>query len=410
MFARQEHVKKHGEVVQFLCQFCSASLSTQSQYRKHLKMRHNKTIDIMGNVIDSPPDYKEREKVKRKRRMAREEAELSAEISPNMKKRRRRKLKSEAPEISQYEEVVQSSSSNGETGTVLYEETISLSESAQMYQNSEFYEPQNGYEIIETSTQNGSVLAVIQPNQQQTVASTVVKTEPAAIKPQTSQVAGVSGARASGYIAISQPQVSSQTPQSPVIFVVPNSGQKKSSDKELQAARKPLIVNDQKKPIVVSKFQSNTNQGVIAQINGQKVLLVPKKSENVKTTIQKIQPLAVKLASAGSTSGASLATANLTKTEESSKTEEKVVAVLQDPLPPENQENDLENNKMSNILEQAMHEVFPASLEEEKIETEMVEVETSKDNAAAGGDLYNPMRSPLKNRNKILCEVLGIDS
>ena len=372
-------------------------------------MRHNKTIDIMGNVIDSPPDYKEREKVKRKRRMAREEAEMSAEISPTTKKRRRRKLKSDAPEISQYEEVVQSSSSN-ETGTVLYEETISLSDSAQMYQNSEFYEPQNGYEIIETSTQNGSVLAVIQPNQQQTVASTVVKTEPAVIKPQSSQPAGSTGARASGYIAISQPQVISQTPQSPVIFVVPNSGQKKSSDKELQAARKPLIVNDQKKPIVVSKFQSNTNQGVIAQINGQKVLLVPKKSENVKTTIQKIQPLAVKLAPAGSTSGASLATANLTKTEESSKTEERVVAILQESLPPENQENDLENNKMSNILEQAMHEVFPASLEEEKIETEMVEVETSKDNAAAGGDLYNPMRSPLKNRNKILCEVLGIDS
>jgi len=363
----------------------------------------------MGNVIDSPPDYKEREKVKRKRRMAREEAELSAEISPNTKKRRRRKLKSEAPEISQYEEVVQSSSGN-ETGTVLYEETISLSESAQMYQNSEFYEPQNGYEIIETSTQNGSVLAVIQPNQQQAVASTVVKTEPVVMKPQSSHLPGVSGPRASGYIAISQPQVSSQPPGSPVIFVVPNSGQKKSSDKELQAARKPLIVNDQKKPIVVSKFQSNTNQGVIAQINGQKVLLVPKKTENVKTTIQKIQPLAVKLAQAGSTSGASLATANLTKTEGCSKTEEKVVAILQESLPPENQENDLENNKMSNILEQAMHEVFPASLEEEKIETEMVEVETSKDNAAAGGDLYNPMRSPLKNRNKILCEVLGIDS
>ena len=401
-------MKKHGEVVQFLCQFCTASLSTQSQYRKHLKMRHNKTIDIMGNVIDSPPDYKEREKVKRKRRMAREEAEMSAEISPNTKKRRRRKLKSEAPEISQYEEVVQSSSSN-ETGTVLYEETISLSDSAQMYQNSEFYEPQNGYEIIETSTQNGSVLAVIQPNQQQqSVASTAVKSEPVVMKPQTSHLSGARGA--SGYIAISQSQVSSQTPQSPVIFVVPNSGQKKSSDKELQAARKPLIVNDQKKPIVVSKFQSNTNQGVIAQINGQKVLLVPKKNENVKTTIQKIQPLAVKLAAtAGSTSGASLTTA--TKTEEGgSKTEEKVVAIVQEPLPPENQENDMENNKMSNILEQAMHEVFPASLEEEKIETEMVEVETSKDNAAAGGDLYNPMRSPLKNRNKILCEVLGIDS
>ena len=28
----------------------------------------------------------------------------------------------------------------------------------------------------------------------------------------------------------------------------------------------------------------------------------------------------------------------------------------------------------------------------------------------AGDDLYNPMRSPLKNRNQILCEVLGIDS
>ena len=136
------------------------------------------------------------------------------------------------------------------------------------------------------------------------------------------------------------------------------------------------------------------------------MLLVPKKNENVKTTIQKIQPLAVKLAPAGSTSGASPATASANST----KTEDKVVAIVQETLPPENQENDLENNKMSNILEQAMHEVFPASLEEEKIETEMVEVETSKDNAAAGGDLYNPMRSPLKNRNKILCEVLGIDS
>ena len=376
----------------------------------------------MGNVIDSPPDYKEREKVKRKRRIAKEETELSPENSTYTKRRRRRKLKTDAPEISQYEEVVQSTSSTetGSAGTVLYEETISLSESAQMYQNSEWYEPQNGYEIIETSTENGSVLAVIQPNQRQTGASNIVKNEPVVIK--TTQLQGeskttsqkfttpYSGATAvsqGGYIAISQSQpqlVAREAPQSPVIFVVPNSGQKKSSDKELQAARKPLIVNDQKKPIVVSKFQSSAKQGVIAQINGQKVLLVPKKNENVKTTVQKIQPIAVKLASTSSPSEPSPVSG--TKTAEASKTEEKV---LEESLPSENQENDLENNKKANILEQAMHEVFPASLEEEKIETEVVEVETSKDNAA-GGDLYNPMRSPLKNRNKILCEVLGIDS
>jgi len=418
----KEHVKKHGEVVQFLCQFCSASLSTQSQYRKHLKMRHNKTIDIMGNVIDSPPDYKEREKVKRKRRIAKEEPDLSPEHTTYTKKRRRRKLKSEAPEISQYEEIVQSTSNN-ETGTVLYEETISLSESAQMYQNSEFYEAQDGYEIIETSTQNGSVLAVIQPNQHQTGASNVVKNESVVIKAAqvqgevkttspkfTTQFVSTGAVPVSqGYIAISQPQVvSSQAPQSPVIFVVPNSGQKKCSEKELQAARKPLIVTaDQKKPIVVSKFQSNAKQGVIAQINGQKVLLVPKKAENVKTpTLQKLQPMAVKVASTSSAGAASAVTA--VKPAEGGQTDDKVVQIVQEALPPENQENDLENNKMSNILEQAMHEVFPTSLEEEKIETEVVEVETHKDNGAAAGDLYNPMRSPLKNRNKILCEVLGI--
>lgn len=338
--------------------------------------------------------------------MAKEEAELAVESSPNNKKRRRRKLKTGAPEISEYEEIVQSSSNN-ETGTVLYEETISLSESAQMYQNSEFYQPQNGYEIIETSTQNGSVLAVIQPNEQQ--ASNVVKNEPLALKPtqlQGEMKTGVTPVSQGGYIAISQPQVvSSQTGGSPVIFVVP-SGQKKSADKELMAGRKPLIVNDQKKPIVVSKFQSSTKQGVIAQINGQKVLLVPKKTENVKTTIQ-----AVKLATSGDSPEASLIAAAGTKAAGCSKTEDKAVTIDQDPsLPPENQENDGENNKMSNILEQAMHEVFPASLEEEKIETEMVEVETSKDSTGAAGDLYNPMRSPLKNRNKILCEVLGIDS
>merc|ERR1712012_49813 len=74
-------------------------------------------------------------------------------------------------------------------------------------------------------------------------------------------------------------------PKSPMIFVVPNSGQKQ------QVNRKPLLINttgEQKKPVVISKVQSNgasvgkavespIKQGVIAQINGQKVLLVPKK-------------------------------------------------------------------------------------------------------------------------------------
>jgi hypothetical protein len=27
-------------------------VATQSQFRKHLKTRHNKTMDIMGNLID----------------------------------------------------------------------------------------------------------------------------------------------------------------------------------------------------------------------------------------------------------------------------------------------------------------------------------------------------------------------
>ena len=91
----QEHVKKHGEVVQFVCQLCSASLSTQSQFRKHLKMKHNKTIDIMGNVIDSQQELKEkkeREKVRRKRKTNEEEDPLNT-----TKKRRRnsKKMKEE---------------------------------------------------------------------------------------------------------------------------------------------------------------------------------------------------------------------------------------------------------------------------------------------------------------------------
>jgi hypothetical protein len=82
--------------------------------------------------------------------------------------------------------------------------------------------------------------------------------------------------------------------KSPMIFVVPNSGQKAEVSNPLhevelvltlsfQAGRQPLLVNngEQKNPIVISKFQSNgglrpvadnrIKQGVIAQINGQKV-------------------------------------------------------------------------------------------------------------------------------------------
>ena len=74
----------------------------------------------------------------------------------------------------------------------------------------------------------------------------------------------------------------------------------------------------------------------------------------------------------------------------------------------ENQENDAENNKVivdrsnAGILEQAMDEVFPTSLE--------AEADNKEDDKETESDLYHHTRSPLKNRNKILCEVVGIDS
>ena len=215
---------------------------------------------------------------------------------------------------------------------------------------------------------------------------------------------------------------SSSAQPAPVIFVVPSKGEQQPG----AAARKPLVINEQKRPIVVSSFQTSAaepvtklNQGVIAQINGQKVLLVPKKKDNVqapiKTNIQKLQPMTVKLASSVSA---------VTRTQPAVVTQRIVTAKVPDTVVTaaaeiaENQENkaDAENNKVvvvngaekSSILEQAMHEVFPSSLEQEegdKADTE-AEVEASKD----GVDLYNPLRSPLKNRNKILQEVLGIDA
>ena len=79
-----------------------------------------------------------------------------------------------------------------------------------------------------------------------------------------------------------------------MIFVVPNSGQKPEVSlaqdgrvtADVQVARKPVVVSsgEQKRPVMVSKLPANTTQGagvdarikqgVIAQINGQKVRTV----------------------------------------------------------------------------------------------------------------------------------------
>jgi len=510
----KEHVKKHGEVVQFLCNFCPASLSTQSQYRKHSKMRHNKTIDIMGNIIDSPPEFKDREKVKRKRRLIKDDSvNVTGQV---VKRKRRRKIKVDATEISQYEEVVQSSADDT-SNTVVFEETIPLNESEQMYHNSELLEQKKGYEIVE------NVLTVLQPNQQvngkvhyiqnQSIVSKgqptnnghntlhfqsqakmnqhfieqYVSTENAPMQNQiivqkqnnvvktTPHLMQVSQNTAQNSIATpvaishnrgavlsqSVPAVTQQ--QSPMIFVVPNSGQKRSTEKDVQTVRKPLIINEQKKPIMISKFQTKPEtqmtkikQGVIAQINGQKVLLVPKKKQEnnqmSKTTIQKIQPMTVKLASQTSNTTSSnrniiiqtaqnrnltidskkdtnvkivstgaTSNANVILTQKKSGTYQNLVTsvALTEINPNTVQKTNVPENILDskpNILEQALHEVFPSSLEYAEEET-FSEVATPAnqdcslyEEYGSSGDLYNPMRSPLKNRNKILCEVLGIDS
>jgi len=258
--------------------------------------------------------------------------------------------------------------------------------------------------------------------------------------------------------AVLSQSVSVTQPQSPMIFVVPNSGQKKSPEKDVQTVRKPLIINEQKKPIMISKFQTKPEtqvtkikQGVIAQINGQKVLLVPKKKqENIqiaKTTIQKIQPMGMKLATQTSTlinSNKNIviqSTANDKSNEIKKDTTVKIVTsgvnsnanvilaqkkgenhpklvtsvALTEINPNTVQKTNVPENLLDskpNILEQALHEVFPSSLEypEEGEANQGSQDCNIYEENGANGDLYNPMRSPLKNRNKILCEVLGIDS
>ena len=420
-----------------MCQFCSASLSTQSQFRKHLKMKHNKTIDIMGNVIDSQQELKEkkeREKVRRKRKTNEEEDPNS----PTKKRRRNsnKRMKEEEERVASslyfqdypntkeeqteyYEDMGPLIVSNEphETGTVVYEETIPIAESEQMYKNSELMETQNGFEIIEN---NGNVVTVIQsPPPQSSNGSLfsdysetfVVDNTPVVSKQtkiaQKSAPVIVSRSLSAGanqLIAGTTPVLGGQT-ANPLIFVVPSSGQSHmvSTPSMVTATKQPVIIQEQKKPVIVSNSAAadltKINQGVIAQINGQKVLLVPKKKENVETTIktaiQKIQPaMNVKIAT-------------------TSIPAQKVVTVKANNVTSvvttgENQENDAENNKVivdrsnAGILEQAMVEVFPTSLE--------AEADNKDDDKETESDLYHPTRSPLKNRNKILCEVVGIDS
>ena len=382
----------------------------------------------MGNVIDSQADLKDKEKARRKRK--KDEIDPLVETSDTgaagAKKKRRRKVKTEAEGglvMDQYNELGETVTIHGmagtETGTVVYEETIPINESEMMYhQNSELLETQNGFEIID----NGMV-AVPQQNNNERNANHVVISEVATKT--TSPAAPVlfqAPPSSSAQLVSFQAPPSAAQPN-PVIFVVPNSGGQVKTEQEV--ARKPLVINDQKRPIVVSSFQSNSefgkfNQGVIAHINGQKVLLVPKKMEggaqstasNIVT--QKIQPIVVK--------GTNPLTPSVIKKLPSSS--QKVIAAritdtvaLSHNLGCENQENDdnLNNRATANgeekptILEQAMHEVFPSNVESEEIvgvEKDEEDLETCKE----GVDLYNPLRSPLKNRNKILQEVLGIDS
>ena len=371
----------------------------------------------MGNVIDSQADLKDKEKARRKRK--KDESDLIAGASDTgaagAKKKRRRKVKTE-PEagLGHYEELGETVTLHGmagtETGTVVYEETVPINESEMMYQNSELMETQNGFEIIE----NGMVTVVQQNNNERNENNVIPQTFVTKTTPPDPLPVPAT-------LAPSPVVVSSQ--HNPVIFVVPHSGQIKT---EQEIVRKPLVINDQKRPIVVSSFQSNSelkkfNQGVIAQINGQKVLLVPKKMEGGAQTLaakniatQKIQPIVLK-------GGEPLTHSVINKIP---PTSQKVIAAritdtvaLSNNLGCENQENDdnlnnratVHGEEKPTILEQAMHEVFPSNVESEEvigIEKEEEDMETCKD----GVDLYNPLRSPLKNRNKILQEVLGIDS
>ena len=78
-----------------------------------------------------------------------------------------------------------------------------------------------------------------------------------------------------------------------------------------------------------------------------------------------------------------------------------------------------ENSGKISILERALTEVFPANVRAEDRaqlpiksddESEGFEFQTGHilQNSDDSEALYNPKKSPLKNRNEILCDILGI--
>jgi len=166
---------------------------------------------------------------------------------------------------------------------------------------------------------------------------------------------------------------------------------------------------EQKRPIMVSKFQANTTQGtgvdarikqgVIAQINGQKVLLVPKKKTEGGVRVAGAHQVSVVQ---GTHSHARVTVVSAPSADCLSRPPACLTEI--DPNTVQSNNENMPENSKTNILEQAMHEVFPSDIDFTDSQEETV---TSPQ---VGDDLYNPMRSPLKNRNKILCEVLGIQS
>ncbi len=84
-----------------------------------------------------------------------------------------------------------------------------------------------------------------------------------------------------------------------------------------------------------------------------------------------------------------------------------------------NRSPDEENAGTISILERALTEVFPANVRAEDRaqlpiksddESEGFEFQTGHilQNGGDSEALYNPKKSPLKNRNEILCDILGI--
>jgi len=72
--------------VQFSCSDCPASYTVQNQYRRHLKVRHCKTIDILGNVVEIAPEKAKSKAIQKK--------QDDQKINPKRKNRRKAKVPS----------------------------------------------------------------------------------------------------------------------------------------------------------------------------------------------------------------------------------------------------------------------------------------------------------------------------